>query len=409
MTELYKLIFDLALYYLLSGYYCTLIFHVKPSPAAFFLLIGAVILDVLLRRGKRRGRTVRRLPLLLPVLSLCFRPALIQLVQMLPAWGYLCWSIGSDRIDVDYVEFHDHFFFGTKLLLLLLPGFAFWAGVGNALGAVLPYMILMLMDGVCLLRMLREKQQQGLLQGIYIGIFLLLCAGLTVGHAPQLVMKGLAAVYRTVLVPVIFALAMFVGAVGYVLFALLKWLVDRRNGATESPQIELGEIAKDIGLEEQYERYLIDLSWLRPVAITAAVLFTALILFLIFRRLTGGRKSDKSPQTVREQTERTAPGGRKKRINGWIRPQNPRLAVRFYYARFLAESRKRGQQPSPGMTSVELAEYCAQVFPGVDPAPLLQLYAPARYSRREAVTAADAERAAAVWKKLKRTKFEKEQ
>ena len=407
MTELYKLVFDLALYYLLSGYFFSLIFRSVPAAAGFFLLVAVVVLDVMLRRRKSCARVLRWLPLLLPVLTLCARPNLWQILQLLPAWAYLGWSLRSGRISVDYFEFHDHFFFGVKLLLLLLAGIPFWSGVPQALGGILPYLILMLTDGVCLLRMLREKQQKGLLQGLYIGLFLLLCAGLTAGHAPQLLMKGFGVVYRTVLVPLFFAVAMLAGAAGYVVYLLLKWLVSRKNGSAEPLQIEMGDIAKEIGLEEQYSRYLIDLSWLKPVGITLAALAAALILFLIFHRLTGEKRPAKATRAVSERSERIAPGSRRKRGSGWLRPRDPRLAVRYYYARFLEESRKRGQQPTPGMTAAELTKYCAQVFPGADPAVLLRLYEPARYSSREKLTAADAAQAAAVWKELKQTKFGK--
>ena len=404
MTECYKLIFDLSLYYTLSGFYLMLVFSEKPSPWGFLLLAAAALADAALQaRKKPRGRA-GFLPLLLPLLMLTARPGLWQIVQLLPGWVYLSWSLITGRTDTDYCEFQNHFSFGVRLLLLLLAGFLFWGKLPGAFGAALPYLILMLADGVCLLRMLREQQGQGLRQAAYIAVFLALCAGLTLGRAPQLLLKAFGLVYQNVLAPLLIGAAVLGAGLCYVLFLALKWLFSTGKGEVELPELELEGIAEGLGLEDAYESRLVNFAWLKPVGILLAAGLTVLVLVLIFRRLMGSRRMGEAAPGGSEQSERMIQAVGRKRSVGRIRPRDPRLAVRFYYAKYLAECRSRGLQFPDGMTAAELSEHSRQAFPGADPEQLAQVYAPARYSSRETVTRADAETAAALWRKLKQSR-----
>ena len=84
MTEFYKLVFDLALYTTLSGYFLRLTAREAPSGVLFLALCAAVALDAFFRtRALRRG-ALRYLPLLLPLLGLLARPTLWQCVQAVP-------------------------------------------------------------------------------------------------------------------------------------------------------------------------------------------------------------------------------------------------------------------------------------------------------------------------------------
>ena len=404
MTECYKLIFDLSLYYTLSGFFTMLAFREKPAPLGFLLLAAAALADAGLRSGKRlRGRIVF-LPLLLPLLILPTRPGLWQLLQLLPGWIYLGWSVITGRTDTDYYEFQSHFGFGLKLLLLLLTGALFGEKLPGALGAALPYLILMLADGVCLLRMLREQQRQGLRQAIYIGVFLVLCAGLTLGRAPQMLLNLVGLIYRNVLAPLLFCAAIAGAVLFYVIFLILKFLLSLRKGEPTAPELQIEGIAEQLGLEDAYRSYLADLSWLKIVGILLAAALAVFVLVLIFRRLMGSRRMANTAPDGSEQSERMIQTVGRKRSVGRIRPRDPRLAVRFYYAKYLAECRSRGLQFPDGMTAAELSEHSRQAFPGADPEQLAQVYAPARYSSRETVTRADAETAAALWRKLKQSR-----
>ena len=160
MTELYKLLFDISLYYTLTSYFGMMIFLAGPSPIGFLCLIAVIIADCILHRWESKWALRCRIAvLLLPVAILFTDAAWFQILQMIPPWAYIVWSILSNRITVDYSGFKDHFNFGMKLLLLLLFGIPFWGRIVDAFVGTVPYLVVLFADGICLLRMLREKQR----------------------------------------------------------------------------------------------------------------------------------------------------------------------------------------------------------------------------------------------------------
>ena len=405
MLETYKLIFDLALYFTLSGYYLLIGAHVGPSAAGFLALCAAAALDAALRdRGvyQRGPRVFRLLPLLLPLLSLFFRPTLWQALQLLPAWIYLGWTILSDRVFLRYDGFRTHFSFGLRALLLLVFGPFFTPQFGSALLRSVPYLVLMLACGICLLRMLREARAEGLRQGVYIAVFVFVCAGLTVGRAPQMLVKAIGYLWRYAMAPLIFIAALAFAALFYGAYLLLRWLVLRAQDKNDPPNIDIRGAAEMMGLEDQYDAYITNLEWLRVLLIIAAVCILVYFLIRFFRRLVGEKAAAPGAAAPWRETRGTAPPDlSSSHMSGLLRPRDPRLAVRYYYARFLAECRRRGLSVSKGMTVTELRDRCASCFPGEDPAVLCDLYAPVRYSARNTVTNADVHRTAEAWKALK--------
>ncbi len=409
MTECYKLVFDLALYYTISGYFFMLIARVSPSSAAFVAMAAAVGTDALLRRlhfFEKRKRWLRYLPLLLPLLTLLFHPTFWQMIHFLPVWLYLGWSMVTDRVQTDYEGFRSRFFFGIKLLLLLVLGPMFPKQFSTALLHTIPYLIVMLAIGICLLRMLREDRPEGLRQAIYIAVFILLCALLTLGRAPQMLLKGIGYVYRGVIAPLILVAALLIAVLFYGFYILFAWLVALVRGSQPEPlTLDVQSAAEMFGLGDKYSEGSLDLSWLRTLLIILGVAVLLLLLFLIFRRLLGDREKTAPVSPWQEQTAELSQGkpGRKK--VGILRPRDPRLAVRYYYAKFLSECRKRGVDIPCGITATELAERTADVFPGADPASLAALYRPARYSACSTITQSDVQQAAALWHSLRQSKL----
>lgn len=407
MTEYYKLLFDLSLYFTVSGYYLMLTTGRTPSAAVFLALIAASGLDSFLRARRlyRPGRLwLRLIPLLLPLLALFFRLSPGQALQGLPAWAYLCWAALSDRVDVDYNAFRSHFSFGLRLLLLMVFGPLFPDRFGSALLHSIPFLVIMLVSGVCLLRMLREQRPDGLRQGVYMAAFVLLCAGLTLGKAPQLLAKGFGCLYRWVIAPLIFVLAVVFAILFYGFYLAAKWIVSWAQGSQEPLKIDLQSAAEMLGLEEEFSTYTADLRWLGVLLGVIGAILLLLIVWLIFRRLLGGRAKPAADGPWRERSISGVSGDAHRRKPGILRPREPRLAVRYYFARFLAECRRRGVSIPDGMTVTELSSHCAAAFPGADPEALAALYLPSRYSAAEDVSPADAARAAESWHALKHAK-----
>jgi hypothetical protein len=262
---------------------------------------------------------------------------------------------------------------------------------------------MMLVSGVCMLRILREKRGGGIRQGLYMGAFVLLCAGLTLGHAPQLLLKGVGFVYRGVVAPLVFVLAVVIAAVFYVFYLLTAWIVARRKGQDAELNLSLESAAEALGLSDQYAAYTADLRWLKTLLIVLLCAVLAFLLFLLFRRLLGDRPGG-APRAYATERRGVLPGAASsEKPPGRIRPREPRLAVRYYFAHFVAECARRGLVITEGMTVTELCRQCAGHFPDAEVAALAEVYLPARYQLSRPVPRNDVRRAAEAWSALKRS------
>lgn len=406
MTEFYKLLFDLSLWYCLGGYFLRLAAGKAPSVPGFLALCLCAGLDAFLRAKKPEARPARILPLLLPLLSLIVWPGLWPAAHLLVAWAYVAFSLFSGRFELRYDGARSHFGFGLKTLLLLILGPLFPENLGAAAAQSVPYLVLMLTAGICLLRMLREQRPAGLRQGIYMAVFVLLCALLTVGKAPQLLLRLVGLVYRNVLSPLIFCLAIVMGLLTYGFYLVMKWLVERAQGRNEPIRLELSGAAEALGLEDQYAAYTADLRWLKALLIALGAAALCFLLWRLFRRLLGERAAAGSPErrpdrASRLQSPADAPGRR------LLRPREPRAAVRWYFARFLDECRRRGLTVPKGMTVEELCAASAGLFPAAEVEALCAVYRPARYQPGRRVPPEDVKRAAEAWSALRKSESKK--
>ena len=405
MTECYKLLFDLSLYYTVFGYYLSLTVSTPPSAACYLALAASILLDSLLRTRRlyeTGARLLRFLPILLPVVAVFFRPTFPQILHVLPIWAYLGFSMFTDRVQITYAGFRSHFGFGLWMLLLMVFGPLFPGRVSEAFIGAVPYLIGMLVCGVCLLRMLREQRPDGLRQGIYMALFILLCAVLTVGQAPQLLLRGLGLLYRFLIAPVILAAAVLIAVLIYGLYAVFTWLISFARGEPEPLQLRLEGAAETLGVEEEVEMVVSDLHVLRTVLIILGAAALLFLLYRLFRRLLGKKAGVSAGNPWRERESDRAAAGSSRRKPGVFRPRDPRLAIRWDYAHFIAECRRRGVPVREGMTASELAVHSAAAFPGADTAAFTAIYLPARYDLSGPVTAEEARHSGELWRTLKR-------
>ncbi len=403
MAGIYKLIFDLSLYYSLTGFYLVVFFRTPPSALGMLLLCAAVGLEAFLRG--RNVELTKRVPVLaLPIFALVVWPGLWPAIHLMPAWLYVGWSLVTGRINVEYEEFRGHYGFGLRLLLIMLPAFLLCKWVGEAFIAAVPYLALMLSVGVCLLRMLREVTPSGTKQAIFIMAFVAGCAILTVGRAPQMVLAVIKFLYQNVVAVVLLGAVLLLGMGFYGLFKGFFWLISLfSKGEEKEVVMDLRSAAEMLGLEDEFVDKTGDILWLRILGYILVALIVAVVLFFIFRRLLGKGRREENEDPWSELRESVEPGAKRRR-RSVLRPRDPRMAVRYYYAKFLVECRRRGMRSKPGNTSKELAEMSAAYFPGGDTGQLAAIYAPARYSERAAVTPQDAERAKEAYSSLKKTK-----
>lgn len=354
-----KFLFDIAVYCMLAGYYGAL-FGLKPVPPVFA--------------------------------AMAVPPAL-----------YIVYSVSKGLTDTDYDAFRSQFIRGLQLLTALLPGFMFGGKAIGALQGVLPFICIMLLDGICLLRILRDDRSSSKRQMIYLGVFLAAGLLLTAGGILQKTGHGIAWFYEHVAVHILMAAGM---AIAYLFYYVLVGLYHIMM-LFSAPDSEQGRRMEQLAEGLRTDPIIEEGSAALPEAmrILAIALLVLLVLYMLFRLFKGmlGQQAGKylrRPYTDRRESLREASQGKGRRP-GFFRPARPDLAVRYYYAKFLRECRKRGVFPSEGMTSEEIAGLAASAFPGADPRALQQIYVRARYGMPEQVKETDARQAERIWKELK--------
>ncbi|MBQ1484052.1 MAG: DUF4129 domain-containing protein, partial [Eubacterium sp.] len=134
-------------------------------------------------------------------------------------------------------------------------------------------------------------------------------------------------------------------------------------------------------------------------AVLAFLIIAALVF--VFRRLMFRlRTEEKASGSAILSRSRVDAGALSGGAGGrMFRPRDPRLAVRFYYARFLREAAKRGVGVDPDLTGSEIGRRSKAVFPEGLPE-MYDIYAPARYSGRD-ITEADVRGMRSAWKNVK--------
>ncbi len=189
------------------------------------------------------------------------------------------------------------------------------------------------------------------------------------------------------------------GIVLYLLFVLINLIFKIDDSPGAFPNLSVASAAEQMGLDETLEEVRAN-PWIRYLLLGIGIVLLSLILWRFFRRFLGVEaQRDKEAAVL---SERELPPSRPLRRFGFLRPSDPRDAVRFYFDKFLREARRRGAELKPSMTGEELVAASQAVFPETDAEALKELWLPARYSSAP-VSREQAAAAAALWKKLKKS------
>jgi hypothetical protein len=410
MNAIIKLLFDLCFYYTLSGYCMHLVTGGNPVILGIPLIIASNVVYLILRKfehdDERHGKRIRiRLSAIvcsaLPAILLLLSPTVWQIVQYLPAWIYSCFIIWSERVAVTYREFEDHFAFTGKLHLLLIFGVLSFGRIPGALAGAIPYLALYILSGVYLMRILREEGK--LSTGRNAAVLLALLFGavvVTVFRAPQLFITAVGFLYRNVVVWVFTGLAAIIAVLGYAVYFVFAAFISLFSKKAVPLNLNLGAIAQDILGEDFVSAQSASLVWLKAVLLTLLAIAIALTLFLIFRRLLGSKPSAGKESAYRVEQERLDKGAHNK-TGGRFRPKEPRLAVRWYYKKYLKEGVSRGAQLSPSDTSKSVQLQYERFFTGNASDRLRDVYIKARYAELYPVQSHDVAEAHDVWRNLK--------
>lgn len=402
MIGLYKLIFDLSVYYILTGFYLNL-FLSKPASLPGFALICLMVALHIFARYKCAPKWCRRGVLLLPALTLLFRPDGWILAHMLIAWVYGAWSLETERLGTDYGKFRNQFMFGLRLQLVCLPGLIVDSNGPMAAVACLPYLLVALAVGICCLRCLRDRAS-ALRYGMWTAAFLAVCFLLTLGGVPDFLLTVFGWIYKNIIVRVIQAMSTVVFLAVYYVIKLIADFARIQSGSQgQTPDGEGQSLEEMLNIDGRLPDMSDRGQWLVVIGyLMVGVIMLGLLAWMVIR-LMGSLDVRKAATVVySEKTEKMDIPVFRPRL---IKPRDPRGAVRYYYALFLRECKNRGMDLIPGSTAQELAEQCAAIFPGADPKDLCAVYDPARYWSSQPVTAQQAEEAAQAWNRLRKTKY----
>ena len=407
MRAVCKILFDMSFYYALSGYYLYLFTLDQPASWGVPVLVLSLGAYIALRRWKpdyRVGSTGKKLfdPVTiiccaLPGLLFLTGPTIPQITQFAPAWGYLCFTLWTDRIHTNRTVFREHFSLTIRLFLLIIPGLIAIGRIGGAFESAIPYVVIYLVAGVLLMRILREDGNlpAGRNFAIILGLLLLSVAFVFL-QAPQLVLAAARFVYEYVFVWIVMAGIYAVWGISRAIYWFLSLFV-------EFGEVETGEI--DMGDEGMGENRSPTWLWEFPpwVEVAGIIVFSlAMVIFaiLVLRRLLGNRAVGIAAAPYTEELEKLQKTSRG-RMGGLLRPKDPRQAVRWYYRKYLKEGVSRGAEPVPADTSLSIWRKFCDYFSKSESGKLRSLYIVSRYRYSEDITKEDADMASTTWRKLK--------
>ena len=413
MISICKILFDMCFYYTISGYFLYLLSGIYPSvwglPALMLSVIAYVAIfsrnsgvdDPEERRIFKPGTIIC---CALPGLLFIFEPALWQIIQYLPAWAFFGYTIWNGLVHTDRTMFREHFGFTGKLYLLALFGiFAITTKrVGGAITGAIPYLIIYLLTGICLMRILREDGK--LKKSRNVAVLLLLLVGsiaLAGLQTPQLILSVVGFIYRNVIAWVLVGAAVALGAIVYGIITVFAKIFSFLKIGNGEVNVDPGGIAQDIFGEDAAAMAGQFPAWLKIVLAVLLVLAVVFVVFLILRRLLGKKQEDERREFHTEEQEILQKRDRHAR-GGMLRPKDPRQALRWYYRKYLKEgTQKRGEKPIPSDTSLDILQHFSPFFPENEAKELRVLYIMARYRHSEEIPKVAVDTAHELWAKLK--------
>lgn len=411
MISVLRILFDLSFYYMFTGFYLSIFLpgwtEMVSSGLGLLLLLASVLLYVIMSRARKlpdesNARTVRKVsPLVIfcsaiPAIVFLFEFSVSQIIQFLPAWFFVCYSLFAGSLGTNVVEFNARFRFSQKLLLLCIPGLMFVTRLYESTQVALPYLMLYLLSAVCLKRILRKegslRHSRNTLPVVFVVAASALIAGLQIR---QVVVGGLRFVFAAVF--------QFVASVFIFLFGWLGDLVVRLFGffavLLRNEQMVSGQGGEGLTAVAEYETAI----WIQIVFAVFILTIVFIGLWFLIRSLIvffwGKRLKRSADVAYVEQSEWLDEGARLERAK-ILKPREHRQVVRWYYRKYLSSGSSSGVEFEDSDTSLIVMQKFDKIFPNVQQHSFRDLYLRVRY-RDGVVEKEDAEAAAGLWRQMK--------
>ena len=412
MTELLKILFDICFYYTFVGYCLCMFTLERPYEWGIPIIIAAAAVNLLLKKllpgsviasdaEVKRVNFRKLLCCALPSVFFAFSPSFWQMIHFLPAWVYFGFIVWTDMVHTDREEFRRRFSFSGKIYLLMALGLFSLSRMKEALTGAIPYFIMYLLSGICVMRILREKGKLKESRNVFILLVMLAGSlGLAVLQTPQLVLTVVGFIYRNIIANVLLGALYAAGAVMYAFAWLFIKLISLFSTKGTEFQQELGAAADEVFGDELNSSVLTSPVWLKYIGFALLALLVAFLIFLILRKMIGARRENESAPPYSE--ERSPLLKRNRSVaSGIFRPREARLIVRWYYRKYLKEAVSRGLRLVPGDTSLAVMDKSGPLFPQSEAKKIRELYILSRYRTAAEIHDIDAFAATELWKKLK--------
>ncbi|MCL2227317.1 MAG: hypothetical protein FWB97_06785 [Oscillospiraceae bacterium] len=419
MKAICKVLFDLSCYYALSGFLLLGASARNPSIWGLPLLVVTATASILTRRRLRAlsgndavhdsesdlPRALKIALCLFPALHLPFDFSLWQFFQFLPAWLYVVYVVLTNRVNTNRDDFEGLFkitvLISVPILILLFVIFS----IADINVLSVPYFIVYLLSGVCLMRILREEGELSSRRSISVMLVLLLSgAALAYFQAPAHIFRIAGFLFQHVISPILsgiaYVLGMIVYAILWVIIALLSLfgapaVIEHQYVPGDAP-----DAVPILGGHFTPHEAGAHPAWLWIAAQVILAALVAFVIFLILRRILGTKaKHEHTTHYTEEREKLLRPSRSKDGMN--LRPKDPRLAIRWYYRKYLKEGESRGALQNCADTSFHILKKHDGRFPAEESKQLRDIYIAARYCLGEDVAKAQADAASKLWRKLK--------
>lgn len=404
MITAYKLVFDLSVYYAISGYYLMLFTGKEASFLGFVLLTFSLILYLLVSNKWPDSRW-KICIFLLPALTLFATREWICLIHLLPAWIYVSYCAIADKADTNYEKFRRQFSRSLLLLVLVILPLFYDPFAVHALSGSAAYILAQLVVATACIRCLREKKED-LRKLIVLLAGTLLCGILTWLGIPQFIMR---CTNDYVLQVLINGLMLLGALIAFLIFRFFDWLMSINGPPEGSAGVSIGaeSIAQIMGIDpSELGNSDQSLLWLNIIGYIVGALVILIVLLILLRKLLRSAKSRHRAErqdawSVEQQKLRKGIA-----LNRFSKrkPQDPRKAVRYYYGLYMRECSKRGARILKGWTCHDIAQAGERYFCEKDIQDLDASYQSARYCMRTPVSTKDAKKTAKTWQALRKTK-----
>ncbi|MBQ7992477.1 MAG: hypothetical protein IJ252_05550 [Solobacterium sp.] len=371
MSAFFTLNFDLAVYYTILMYLADVIIMIPRFAPGYVFLVLMISLYSLRITYLQERTGLNVLCAFVPFLSLLFRPTLLQAGLMAPVWIWLV--IRMYRMDYDhgYSQFKN--LCGNVLIteFILSLVLFYLTRTGSALISTIPYLAIELCVMVCTLRYLRQERTGGMISLAMTGSVMVLSLLASLTGFLSRVFRLLGRIYLT-LVSKLFSSTLpdQLPQIDTDIELPDALIVDTGGTPMESTGNVVINVIAAVKEMSLLEKILIIAVLVLIVLAVAGVILYSLKGHRYYRR--------KKNEDITEKIE-----GKKKSRMPLFAPADHREAVRWYYARYMKECRKKGILITPQMNSAEI-EAADDLLDSSDKRAFRDLYIRCRYSSYEA-------------------------